>query len=81
LEVGAWVYKHFDEMSGVSFLPHDGGTYKQAPYQECSEEDYNRALSKMPQNVDWSKLSEYENTDKTISSQELACTGNACELP
>lgn len=80
LEVGAWVYKHFDEMSGVSFLPHSDHTYRQAPYQEISEQEYNEWLEKMPKDVDWTKLGEYEKTDHTTGSQELSCTGGKCEL-
>jgi ribonucleoside-diphosphate reductase alpha chain len=80
LEVGAWVYKHFDEMSGVSFLPYSEHTYRQAPYQECSKEEYEAMLERMPKDIDWSKLSEFEKEDTTTSSQELACTGNSCEI-
>ena len=77
MEVGAWVYKHFDVVSGISFLPYDGGTYKQAPYTDCTKEEYEEALSKTPK-VDWSFL--VEEADNTSSSQQLACTGNACEV-
>ncbi len=79
-EVGAFVYKNFDEMSGVSFLPYDEHTYQQAPYQECSKQDYKQLLSVMPKSIDWSKLSEYENEDNTAGSQTLACTGDSCEI-
>lgn len=79
--VGAWVYKNFDVLSGVSFLPHDGGSYKQAPYQEVTEEEYNKWVSEHPTpKIDWSKLSEYETEDTTTGSQELACTGGVCEV-
>jgi ribonucleoside-triphosphate reductase len=67
LEVGAFVYKYFDEMSGVSFLPHSDHTYQQAPYQDCTKEEYEELLAKMPANVDWTKLSEYEQEDNTAS--------------
>jgi len=80
LEVGAWVYEHFDYMSGVSFLPFSEHTYKQAPYQDCSKEEYEVLLEKMPKNVEWNKLSEYEQTDMTIGSQELACAAGFCEI-
>jgi len=80
LDVGAWVYKNFDYMSGVSFLPFSGHSYKQAPYQDCSVDEYKTLLSKMPTNVDWSKLSEFETTDTTVGSQTLACTGSVCEI-
>ena len=80
LDVGAWVYKHFDFMSGVSFLPFAEHTYKQAPYQDIKKEEYELLLDKMPKEVVWSKLSEYEKTDMTIGSQELACAAGGCEL-
>ena len=80
-EVGAWVYRNFDTLSGVSFLPYDGGTYKQAPYQEVTEEEYNDWISKHPPVVvDWSKLSDYESSDMTTGSQELACVAGACDV-
>tara|TARA_B110000881_G_scaffold121547_1_gene106684 strand:- start:3623 stop:5518 length:1896 start_codon:yes stop_codon:yes gene_type:complete len=79
-EVGAFVYKHFDEMSGVSFLPFNEHTYQQAPYQECDESTYHKMLGIMPTNIDWSLLSEYENEDNTSGSQTLACSGDACEI-
>ena len=80
LEVGAFVYKHFDEMSGVSFLPFNEHTYQQAPYQDCSKSDYEMLKSVMPERIDWSKLSEYENEDNTSGSQTLACSGDSCEI-
>ena len=80
-EVGGWVWNHFDQMSGVSFLPYSDHVYKQAPYQDCSKEEYEELLSKMPQNVDWTKLSEYEKIDTTVGSQELACSAaGGCEI-
>ena len=80
LEVGAFVYKHFDEMSGVSFLPFNEHTYQQAPYQDCNEVTYQEMLGKMPTRIDWSKLSEYESEDNTSGSQTLACSGDSCEI-
>ena len=80
LEVGAFVYKHFDEMSGVSFLPYNEHTYQQAPYQEVGKSDYEFLLSCMPSGIDWSKLSEYEVEDNTAGSQTLACSGDSCEI-
>jgi ribonucleoside-diphosphate reductase alpha chain len=74
------VYKHFDEMSGVSFLPYNEHTYQQAPYQEVGKSDYENLLSLMPEAIDWSKLSEYEKEDTTKSSQTYACTGEVCEV-
>ena len=79
-EVGAWVYKHFDYMSGVSFLQFSDHTYKQAQYQEIQKEEYEVLLSKMPKEVDWKKLAEYEKSDMTIASQELACSAGFCEI-
>jgi ribonucleoside-triphosphate reductase len=80
MEVGAWVYKNFDEVSGVSFLPHSDHTYKQAPYQEVSKNEYEKLLAVMPDKIDWSKLSSYEKGDNTKSSQTFACTGDVCEI-
>ena len=80
MDVGAFVYRNFDEMSGVSFLPHSDHTYRQAPYQETTEEDYEILLLCMPNKIDWSKLSEYEAEDTTKSSQTFACTGEVCEI-
>ena len=80
IDVGAWVYKNFDLMSGVSFLPYSEHTYKQAPYQDCNEKEYKHLLNKMPISVDWNKLSEYEKSDMTVGSQELACSAGSCEI-
>ena len=80
MEVGAWVYKHFDEVSGISFLPHSNHSYRQAPYQECSKEEYEAFLIKMPKDVNWSDLKNYEKIDSTTGTQTLACSGNSCEL-
>jgi ribonucleoside-diphosphate reductase alpha chain len=80
LEVGAWVYEHFDEVSGISFLPFSEHTYKQAPYQDCTEVEYKDMLSKMPKGIDWRALSEFEKEDTTSGSRELACTAGVCEV-
>jgi len=80
MDVGAFVYKHFDEMSGVSFLPHSDHTYQQAPYQDCGKHDYEMLLSCMPDKIDWSKLSEYEQEDNTVAMQTMACSGDVCEI-
>ncbi len=80
MEVGAWVYKHFDEVSGISFLPHSDHTYKQAPYQECSKEEYEELLAKMPKAINWSDLSFYEKEDMTTGSQSFACSADNCEI-
>ena len=79
-EVGAFVYKYFDEMSGVSFLPFSEHTYQQAPYQDVGKSDYEELLSLMPTSINWSKLSEYEVEDNTAGSQTLACSGDSCEI-
>ena len=80
MSVGAFVYEHFDEMSGVSFLPHSDHTYQQAPYQDCIKEEYEELLSTMPKTIDWSELSEYEKEDNTAGSQTMACSGDVCEI-
>jgi len=80
MEVGAFVYKYFDEMSGVSFLPHSDHTYLQAPYQDVTKEEYEALLAQMPDKIDWSHLSEYETDDQTKSSQTFACSGETCEI-
>lgn len=80
MEVGAWVYRHFDEISGISFLPHSDHSYRQAPYQDCTKEQYEGMLEKMPKNVDWSILKNYEKEDKTAGTQTFSCTGDKCEL-
>jgi len=79
-EVGAWVWKHFDEMSGVSFLPFSDHVYQQAPYQDCDRETYEALVAKMPKNIDWTALAKYETQDMTIGSQELACVAGGCEI-
>ena len=79
-EVGAFVHKYFDEMSGVSFLPFNEHTYQQAPYQDCSKTDYKTLLSCMPESIDWTLLSNYEKEDNTAGSQTLACSGDSCEI-
>ena len=78
MDVGAWVWRHFDEVSGVSFLPWDGGTYRQAPYEECSKEAYEELLSKMPKHIDWDLLSEKD--DNVEGAQTLACVAGHCEI-
>jgi hypothetical protein len=80
MEVGAWVYRNFDEVSGVAFLPHSSHVYKQSPYQSCTKEEYEKALAAMPKNVDWDKLKEYESDDSSVNHKEIACTGASCEL-
>lgn len=78
LEVGAWVYKHFDEMSGVSFLPFSDHTYQQAPYEDITEDQYNKIVAEQTYNIDWSQL--IEVSDNTEGAQQLACVSGVCEL-
>jgi ribonucleoside-diphosphate reductase alpha chain len=78
--VGAWVYEHFDELSGVSFLPFSDHSYQQAPYQDCSKEEYEALLAKMPKDINWMDLAKYEKTDTTESAQTLACVAGGCEI-
>ena len=81
MEVGAWVYRHFDEISGISFLPHSDHSYRQAPYQECSLEDCSALEQVLPNSVEWSKtLVSYEKEDSTAGTQTFACSGDKCEL-
>jgi ribonucleoside-diphosphate reductase alpha chain len=80
MQVGAWVYEHFDEVSGISFLPFSEHTYQQAPYQDIDKDDYKKFLTKMPKNVDWSLLQEFEKEDTTSGGRELACTAGVCEV-
>lgn len=77
-EVGGWVYRNFDEISGVSFLPHDGGTYRQAPYQACDKLRVDVLNSELPINLNWDEMTEL--VDSTTSSQSLACSGGSCEI-
>ena len=81
MEVGAWVYKHFDEVSGISFLPHSDHSYKQAPYQEVTKEEYDALVAKMPKEIRWEDLSFYETEDGTSTNATLACSSDGnCEL-
>lgn len=78
VEVGAWVWKHFDELSGVSFLPHSNHTYQQAPYEEISKELYENLVEQLPKNFTWDGF--VETSDNTEGTQTLACTGGTCEI-
>ena len=80
MDVGAWVYEHFDEVSGISFLPFSEHTYQQAPYQDIDEAQYKDWVKKMPKKVDWSKLQDFEKEDTTSGGRELACTAGVCEV-
>jgi ribonucleoside-diphosphate reductase alpha chain len=77
-KVGAWVWENFDEISGVSFLPWDGGSYRQAPYEEVDEETYNKLVAEMPHHLDWENFVEY--TDNVEGAQQLACSSGVCEI-
>lgn len=79
LEVGAWVYNHFDHLGGLSFLPQSNHIYKQAPYVEITEEEYKKIIENFPK-ISWEKLSEYEKEDNTSAGYELACTSGNCEI-
>ena len=78
--VSSWVWDNFDILSGVAFLPYSEHTYRQAPYQECTEDEYNEFLKRMPGQIDWELLSQYEHDDNTTGSQEYACSAGFCEI-
>lgn len=78
MDVGAWVYKNFDHVAGISFLPYSDHVYQQAPYQDCDKKQYDELLKIMPKGVDFAAFK--EDQDNTTGSQELACTGGVCEL-
>jgi len=80
IEVANWVYENWDDVGGISFLPYDGGTYKQAPYQSCDETTFNQFFHDMPKEIDWSLLSVYETEDTTTGSQTLSCSAGNCEV-
>ena len=80
MAVGAWVYEHIDEMSGVSFLPYSEHTYQQAPYTTITEEQYEALVMNTPHTLDWNWLKMYETSDMTTGSQELACVAGACDI-
>jgi len=80
LDVAAYVYKHFDHISGISFLPFSDHVYQQAPYQDCTQKEYEDLLAKMPKDVSWETLAQYEKEDTTTATKEFACTAGGCEL-
>ena len=80
MEVGAWVYDNIDDISGISFLPFSDHVYAQAPYQDCTEQEYEEFKSKMPNDVEWTELAAYEAQDFTAGAQELACSAGGCEV-
>ena len=77
--VGDWVYRNFDDLAGVSFLPHSDHSYRQAPYTECTKEEYEALLARMPK-FDWDALADFEKDDTTVSTKEYACTSGVCEI-
>lgn len=80
LEVGAWVYKHFDRMIGVTFMPHSDHVYEQAPYEEIDVDRYEELNAAMPDDINWSLMAQYEAEDSTEGARELACTAGSCEI-
>ena len=80
VSTASWVYDNFDDISGISFLPFSEHSYKQAPFQDCTKEEYSEMVKNMPKLVNWSKLSDYEQKDFTVASQELACSAGQCEV-
>jgi hypothetical protein len=77
-KVGAWTWENFDEITGVSYLPMDGGTYRQAPYESINEAEHDRLVSQMPSTIDWETMT--ENTDNVEGAQMLACVAGICEI-
>jgi ribonucleoside-diphosphate reductase alpha chain len=80
MDVGAWVFRHFDSISGVAFLPYSGHNYRQAPFQPLNEADYKKMLAAMPKDVDWAKLGKFEVDDNTQTERTMACSGDSCDL-
>ena len=80
MEIGNWLWNNFDDVSGISFLPHSEHSYRQAPYEEITKEVYDELLSKMPKGISWEDLAFYENDDNTSGSQQLACSSGVCEI-
>ena len=80
LDAGAWTWKNREIVSGVSFLPFDGGTYKQAPYEEITKDDYDKLVATMPTSIDWAGMAEYEKEDATTATQDLACVAGVCSI-
>ncbi len=80
MRVGSWVWDHFEDVSGISFLPKSDHTYRQAPYEAITKEEYDELVKQSPKSIDWVALAEYELEDTTESSQTFACTSDACEV-
>ena len=79
LDVAQWIWKNFDSVSGISLLPYSDHVYQQAPYEKIKKDQYKQLLAELPK-VNWDDLAKIETEDSTIGSQELACTGGACEI-
>jgi ribonucleoside-diphosphate reductase alpha chain len=80
ISVADWVYENWEDVGGISILPHSDHTYRQAPYQDCTEADYYLMEADMPDDIDWSLLSAYETEDTTTGTQTLSCTAANCEI-
>ena len=80
LDVGSWIWKNFDDVSGISFLPYTDHSYKQAPYQEITKDEYKEWLTKTTDSIDWTMITDYEKEDMTENTKELACVAGACEI-
>jgi len=81
MDVGAWVYEHFDEISGISFLPYSDHSYRQAPYQECTKEEWESLSNILPKQINWTgELVSFEQEDQTVGNQTLACSGDKCDF-
>jgi len=79
MEAAAWVYRNFDIISGIAFLPKSQHSYQQPPYEECTPDDYDELINEMPEEYDWGRLSEFEKEDHTVGTHVFACTGDKCE--
>ena len=80
VEVGNWCYSNFDSLSGISFLPFSDHSYRQAPYQDSTKQEYKKLCAAMPDTIDWKEFDNYEKEDNTKASQELACSAGVCEV-
>ena len=78
LDVGAWVYRNFSKINGISFLPKDNGIYSYAPNEELTELQYVEMVKNFP-TINWAKLTRYEDEDQTAASATMACVGGSCQ--
>jgi hypothetical protein len=79
LEVLNWVYKNWNDIGGLSFLPYDTGVYQLAPYEEITKEQFNKMVETFP-DIDFSKLSMFENEDMTTGAKSLNCSAGQCDI-